>query len=282
MANSAAVLLHDYELFSRMCFRYLHGRELGNDPYLRYVCRRLEKARNNGARSVINLPPRHLKTLLGTVFLAAWLLAWDPAEKIIIVAYSEQLATAIAYDLRRILQSPWFRRYFQVRIADDRSRVADFATTAGGGVLAVSIDGSVTGRGATIIIFDDPLKIADAGNLAQIAKVNRLFDSEIMTRLDNPKTGRIVINAHRLHPDDLSGHVLQSGDDWDHVVLPFIAPKDQDYDLGDGQVWHRKKANCCEPKRSQRHTFITSRLPSSTRISKCSINSAKENLTRSA
>jgi hypothetical protein len=113
MTNNAAVLLGSFELFARMCFRYLHnGRELGNERYLSYVCRQLEKARNNGARIVINLPPRHLKTLLGTVFLAAWLLAWNPAEKIIIVAYSEQLATAIAYELRRILQSPWFRRYF--------------------------------------------------------------------------------------------------------------------------------------------------------------------------
>ena len=244
MTNNGTVLLNSFELFARMCFRFLHnGRELGSDPYLRYLCRQLEKARNNGARIVINLPPRHLKTLLGTVFLAAWLLAWNPAEKIMIVAYSEQLATAIAYDLRRILRSPWFMRYFQVQIAEDRSRVADFATTAGGGIFAVSIDGSVTGRGATIIIFDDPMKIAEAGNLAQIEKVNRLFDTEIMTRLDNPKTGQIVINAHRLHPEDLSGHVLESGDDWDHVVLPFVAPKDQDYDLGEGQVWPRKKGD---------------------------------------
>jgi len=242
MTGSAAVLLGSFEVFSRMCFRYLHnGRELGSDPYLSYVCRQLTKARNPGARIVMNMPPRHLKTLLGTVFLAAWLLAWNPAEKIIIVAYSEQLATDVAYALRRILQSPWYKRYFPVRIAADRTRVTDFATTAGGGVFAVSVDGSVTGRGATIIIFDDPLKIADAGNLAQIEKVNRLFETEITTRLDDPKTGRIVINAHRLHPQDLSGHVLQGGDDWHHIALPFIAPKDQHYDLGDGQMWSRKK-----------------------------------------
>ena len=76
MTNNGTVLLNSFELFARMCFRFLHnGRELGSDPYLRYLCRQLEKARNNGARIVINLPPRHLKTLLGTVFLAAWLLA---------------------------------------------------------------------------------------------------------------------------------------------------------------------------------------------------------------
>ena len=162
------------------------------------------------------------------------------------MAYSEQLANEIAYLLRNILQSGWYTRYFATRLAEDRTRVTDFATTAGGRVYAVSVEGSVTGRGATIIIFDDPLKIADAGNLAQIEKVIRLFDTEVFSRLDEPKSGRVVINAHRVHERDLSGHLLDSGG-WDSIALPFIAPKDQDYELGDGQVWHRKKGELLRP-----------------------------------
>ena len=246
--NSAMVLLYSFESFARMCFRDLHnGRELGSESYLSYVCRQLETAKGDGARIVLNMPPRHLKTLLGSVFLAAWLLAWNPAEKILIVTYSEQLAIYIAYLVRKILQSAWFRRYFAARLAGDRTRVFDFTTTAGGGVYATSVEGSVTGRGATVIIFDDPLKIADAGNLKQIAKVNRLFDTEIMSRLDEPRAGKVIINAHRVHPQDLSGHVLQNGGDWNHIALPFIATKDEDYDLGNGRVWHRKNGELLRP-----------------------------------
>jgi hypothetical protein len=85
--------------------------------------------------------------------------------------------------------------------------VNDFATVQGGGVYAASVGGALSGRGGDIIIFDDPLNIDDANNLDQIERVNRRFDSLVMSRLDNPKTGKAVIIAHRLHPDDLSGHV---------------------------------------------------------------------------
>jgi predicted phage terminase large subunit-like protein len=247
MLDGAKLLLGNFESFARMAFRDENGgQKLGDEPYIAYVCRQLARVKNDGARYVVNMPPRHLKTCLGAVYLAAWLLARKPAEKIIIVTYSEPLAGDSAYRLRAILQSPWYKKFFpRTRLAEDRTRVADFATTAGGGVYAVSTEGSITGRGASVIIFDDPLNIIDAGNLDQIAKVNQRFGPVIMSRLNNPKTGRVVIIAHRLHPFDLSGHVLGSGG-WDHIALPFMAPRDQDYDLGT-RIWHRKKGELLRP-----------------------------------
>ena len=82
MKNAIALLLYNFEAFARMAFRYLHdGLELGNDPYLTLLCTRLARVKDIGARIVVNLPPRHLKTLLGAVILAAWLLAWNPPRK---------------------------------------------------------------------------------------------------------------------------------------------------------------------------------------------------------
>ncbi len=255
--QNAALLLRNFEAFARMAFRYLHdGQELGNEPYLTFVCRRLAKAKEPGARIVLNMPPRHLKTLLGSVFLAAWLLASSPAEKIMIITYSEALAVNIAYLLRKILQSAWYCRYFRTRLSDDRTRVADFTTTAGGGVYAVSAEGSITGRGASVIIFDDPLNIDDASNLKQIEKINQRFDTFIRWRLDDPSRGRILIIAHRLHSNDLSGHVLKSGD-WDtsrcrswrrniKVMISGIA-----YGAG-------TKVNCCDLTRLGRRILISS------------------------
>ena len=246
MNDRAELLLGNFESFVRMAFRGENdGEELGNEPYITYACRWLAETTNDGARFVLNMPPRHLKTFLGSVSLSAWLLARNPAEKIIIVTYSEQLARDIAYRVRKIMQSSWYKKFFSTRLADDRTRVADFATTAGGGVYAVSAEGSIIGRGATMIIFDDPLNMDDAGNLEQIEKVNQRFDTAIMSRLNNPRTGRVVIIAHRLHQSDLSGHVSQGGC-WQYLALPFIAPRDQDYHLGD-RMWHRKKGDLLRP-----------------------------------
>ena len=121
----------------------------------------------------------------------------------------------------------------------------DFATDQGGGVYAASAGGSLTGRGGDIIIFDDPLNIDDANNLDQIERVNRRFDSLIMSRLNNPKSGRVVIIAHRLNQEDLSGHVLKQRG-WRHICLPMIAPKKRSFQVG-GRTWRRKKGELLRP-----------------------------------
>jgi hypothetical protein len=143
------------------------------------------------------------------------------------------------------LHLPWFKTVFATRLAEDRAKVNDFATTQGGGVYAASAGGALTGRGGDMIIFDDPLNIDDANNLEQIERVNERFDSLIMSRLDNPKTGKVVIIAHRLHVEDLSGHVLkQSG--WRHVCLPMIAPRKKSFKL-EKYTWVRKRGCLLRP-----------------------------------
>jgi predicted phage terminase large subunit-like protein len=246
MNEDAKSPLRKFEPFVRMVFRHENdGRELGDEPYIPFICAGVEKAREEGARSVINMPPRHLKTSICTVSLSAWLLGLNPSEKIQIFTYSSQLAVDIGYRIRAVLQSTWFKRHFQTRLTSDRASVTDFATTAGGGVYAASASGSFIGRGATLIIFDDPLDMDDAGNLEKRERINQRFDSAIMSRLNDPKSGRVVINGHRLHEDDLSGHVLAMGG-WDHLALPFEAPRDQVYSFG-GRSLHRKKGELLRP-----------------------------------
>ncbi len=142
------------------------------------------------------------------------------------------------------MRSKWFAHlYPHSNLTSDRASVTDFATTAGGGVYLASVDGSFIGRGATVIIFDDPLDMDDADNAEKRDKVNRKFHTAILSRLNNAKEGRVIINAHRLHEDDLSGHVLKDGG-WDHLVLPFQAPRDQAYNIK-GEYGTAKKGSCC-------------------------------------
>ena len=191
------------------------------------------------------LPPRHLKTQLGSVCLAAWILAHKPNTKIMVVAYSEELAEQIARSIRSILQADWFKKIFDTRIAKGHAKAKNFATTAGGALYAASIDGSITGFGADVIIVDDPHNITDAGHPEQLERTIERFDTIIMSRLNNRKKGRVIVIAHRIHDMDLSAHLLAGGG-WTHVVLPLIATRDQTYDTAYGP-WHRRKGTLLQP-----------------------------------
>jgi len=90
-------------------------------------------------------------------------------------------------------------------------KAGDFETTRGGAVYAVSSGGALAGRGADLIIFDDPLDLKDANNVVEIQRGIERFDNLIMSRLNNPEEGRVVIIAHRLNENDLSAHVRNEG-----------------------------------------------------------------------
>jgi len=143
------------------------------------------------------------------------------------------------------MQSAWYEAAFKTRLADDRTKVTDFATKQGGRVKAASIDGSITGHGADLLIFDDPIDIDDANNLEHIQRVNERFDSKVMSRLNNAKKSRAVVIAHRLNENDLSGHLKAAGG-WESISLPMIAKRSKTYDVGYGE-WHRQKGSLLRP-----------------------------------
>jgi len=223
------------------------GRRLGNDKYLKLLAQKLTRiATGETKRLVITMPPRHGKTFMGSICLSAWILGHDGSAKILLLSYGQDLADKIAYAIRAILQSDWFKQAFQTRLAKNRTKVMDFLTTDGGGVRPLSIEGGVTGVGADYIIIDDPVEIKDCDNAKRLERINDLFDNEIQTRLDNPKKGCSVIIAHRISENDLPGHVLQKGG-WQQLKLPLIATRRHKYDLGDGEVWERKKGELLRP-----------------------------------
>src|SRR5215213_6937488 len=242
MTRAEELIASDFESFVRKVFSTLNsGQTLGKQNYVRHICRAvapLQKGEIN--RLVVNLPPRHLKTVIVSISLSAWHLAQHPSDNIIVVAYSDKLAGDIAYHIRRVLCSGWFQKIFATRIAPDRGSVNDFGTIQGGGVYAVSIAGSITGRGANLIIFDDPLNIKDADNDAIREALNARFDDVVLSRLNNPANDKFVLVGHRLHEDDLSAMLLARG--YRHLCLPFIAPEDAVY--GD---WGRPKGSVLRP-----------------------------------
>jgi predicted phage terminase large subunit-like protein len=241
-----ALLRENFFSFARKAVLELEGTKLGHDPYLRYLARELDLfAGEETHRLIINLPPGHLKTLLASVSLAAWLLAHDPSLKIIIITHAEHLSKTIARNIRTILQADWFNELFATRIRKGHAEVTDFGTTSGGGVFVSSFHGRITGRRAHVIIVDDPHDIDD--ELEQIESTIESFNNVLLSRLNDRKTGRVLVVAHRVHERDLSAYLLQKKKKkWKHVVLPLVATEDQTYETASG-IWRRRKGELLRP-----------------------------------
>ncbi len=236
----SVILRSDFYSFVRRAFRAINEREKLKDPYIPYLCYRLAKIGYGESRRVIcNLPPRHLKTFISCC-LAAWIMGRNPRARIMVVSYGEELAKMITRQIRDIIGMDWYKEAFpRTRLARDHTSVTNFGTTKLGEVRAFSIEGGITGFGSDYIIVDDPLEIQDADNFQQIDRVNALFDSKVRTRLNDPETGCILVIAHRLNEEDLCGHIMKE-DDWDHVVLPFMAERNESFVFGD-ERWSRKR-----------------------------------------
>jgi len=245
-ARLKSLISNDFLSFARKAIREASGEKIGDDKYLEYLATKLTAFdAGENPRLLINLPPRHLKTQLSSVALAAWTFAHDPSAKIMVVTCSEELAKTIAGNIRSILQADWFKETFATRLKKNHGAVRDFGTTAGGRLYAAPIGGSITGLGADLIIVDDPHEQKDAANPRKLARTIELFNSVVISRLNSQKRGKIIVIAHRVREDDLSGCLIRQRK-WHHVVLPMIAITDELYKTQSGN-WRRSKGELLRP-----------------------------------
>lgn len=216
-------------------------------------------ARGDVTRLIINLPPRMLKSTLVSVAWPAWLLAHRPQERIMVASYAQSLAIRHSTDCRTVLTAPWYQRAFPAtHIAYDQNEKDKFTTTARGYRMAVSVGGAALGEGGNFLIVDDPLNPLQAGHPTQREAVNAWFDHTFSTRLDDKHKGVIVVVMQRLHPQDLSGYLLQKGG-WQHLCLPSIAPERSVIRLGNyehmreaGEALHAERESLALLERTKR------------------------------
>jgi predicted phage terminase large subunit-like protein len=227
-----AVLRSDLGYFAERCFCELNPQAaFAMNWHIEVIAAKLAAVREGKIRRlIINLPPRHLKSLLASIAFPAWCLGHDPSAQILSVSYGQDLADKLARDCRSIMTSPWYRRIFPTRLAAHRQAVQEFITTAQGYRLATSNGGVLTGRGADIILIDDPLKPEEALSEAQRQAANEWFDHTLYSRLNDKRHGAIVIIMQRLHEDDLVGHVLGQ-EPWEVVCFPAIAEADEIHEI---------------------------------------------------
>jgi predicted phage terminase large subunit-like protein len=222
----SAILRTDFCAFAQKCFSHLNpGARLDRNWHHEAIGFQLGRVdRGEVTRLIINAPPRSLKSLIGSVAFPAWVIGKRPTTRFICASYSQDLANKHASDFRKIVQSDWYRQVFRTT-APVKETEAEYQTAAGGFRLATSVGGTLTGRGADIIVIDDALSASEAFSEASRERVNEWFGGTLLSRLDDKRTGGIVVIAQRLHQQDLCGFLLEQGG-WKHLNLPAIAPAD--------------------------------------------------------
>lgn len=228
--NDYRVLLRrDLYAFTERCFYELNPTTtFSPNWHIEMVASALEACRSGEiTRLIINQPPRSLKSHCVSVAFVAFLLGHDPASRIICASYGQELANKHAMDCRAILASGWYQAIFpHTRLSPERQAVQEFMTTKQGFRLSTSIGGVLTGRGADIIVIDDPLKPDEALSDTQRKAVNDWFDHTLYSRLNDKRNGCIILVMQRLHEDDLVGHVL-GVEPWNVIRFPAIAEEDE-------------------------------------------------------
>jgi predicted phage terminase large subunit-like protein len=224
--------------------------------HLNLICDRLEQVRRGEIRRlIINLPPRGLKSMLVSVAFPAFLLGHDPSTRIIVASYGAELAGTFGANTRTVMQRRWYRDLFPgTRLLGAAPAVGGFSTTGQGGRLAVSAGGPITGRGAGLIIIDDPLKASDAASDVARGWINTWFDQNVVQRLDDKRTGAIIVVMQRLHDEDLTGYLLEKGG-WEHLRLPAIAEEEEQFQLSNGEIVGRKAGEALHPAREPLETL---------------------------
>jgi predicted phage terminase large subunit-like protein len=186
------------------------------------ICEHLEAVTRGEIRNlVINIPPRHMKSLLVSVFWPTWEWTTHPERRWLFSSYAAGLSIRDSLKSRRIIESPWYQRNWGhvYRLTTDQNVKARYDNTATGYRIATSVGGSATGEGGDRIICDDPHNVDEAESETIRHSTLDWWDGTMSTRGNDPATVARVIVMQRVHESDLSGHVLEQGG-YEHLALP--------------------------------------------------------------
>jgi predicted phage terminase large subunit-like protein len=212
------------------------------------ICSRLEKfmedvAEKKSPRLMLFMPPRHGKSQLSSKTYASWVLGHYPQWEFMNCSYSGSLAMQFSRNVRSIMRDPSYHSLFDTQLDPDSQSVEHWMTTEGGGLTAAGVGGAITGKGAHIMIIDDPVKNReDAESETSRQSCWDWYTSTAYTRL--APGGGVLVILTRWHDDDLAGRLLsaekEGGDSWQVVEYPAIAEEDEPY---------RKKGEALHPDR---------------------------------
>ena len=183
-------------------------------------------------RLIINMPPRHTKSEFASYLLPAWFLGKFPHKKVIQASHTAELAVGFGRKVRNLVDSDVYHDIFpELSLQSDSKAAGRWNTSKGGDYFAIGVGGAVTGKGADVLIIDDPHSEQEA---AMAASNPEVYDKVIEWYTSGPRQrlqpgGAIVIVMTRWSQRDLTGQVLKaaaqrSGEDWEVIEFPAILP----------------------------------------------------------
>lgn len=212
------------------------------------ICNRLEQfsrdvAEKKSPRLMLFMPPRHGKSTLASISFPAWHLGRHPDHEFISCSYSGSLAMGFSRKVRQLLREPTYKTAFKTRLDPDSQSAEAWLTTDGGGFVAAGVGGGITGKGAHILVIDDPVKNReDAESQNNRESTWDWYTSTAYTRL--APGGGVLVILTRWHDDDLAGkllaHAEKGGDAWEVVKYPAIAEEDEQFRKA-GEALHRER-----------------------------------------
>lgn len=228
-----------------MCYAALHYPTFDLNWHLFDIARYLEKVDAGSiTRLTVAAPLRHGKSWLCSQLFLAWFLSRHPELTVMVITYSADLAAEFGREVRNLLMSPLNQLVFpECRLAPDSTAADRFHTTAGGGLQALGLEGSIYGRGADLIVIDDSLR--DPRDVRREEHRRNLRDRFKVIFTRQSPTCRLVIAAARSHALDLTGWLLREHSEERWVSLSYAALAIED------ERW-RKKGEPLWPSRYSR------------------------------
>ena len=181
-------------------------------------------------RLIINMPPRHTKSEFASFLLPAWMIGRNPKLKIIQTTHTTELAVRFGRKAKHLIDSPDYKRFFKTTLREDSQAAGRWETDQGGEYFAAGVGSAITGRGADLLIIDDPHSEQDAMNPEALERAYEWYTSGPRQRLQ--PGGKIVVVMTRWSLKDLTGSLIgaQKGiksDQWEVIEFPAILPDEQ-------------------------------------------------------
>ena len=181
-------------------------------------------------RLIINMPPRHTKSEFASFLLPAWMIGRQPKLKIIQTTHTAELAIRFGRKAKTLIDSEEYRKIFQTRLREDSQAAGRWETDQGGEYFAAGVGGAITGRGADLLIIDDPHSEQDALNPEALERAYEWYTSGPRQRLQ--PGGKIVVVMTRWSIKDLTSSLIKAqatdkSDQWELIEFPAILPDNQ-------------------------------------------------------
>jgi predicted phage terminase large subunit-like protein len=222
------------------CYSIAQWPQFERAPHHELIISKLEAVeRGEIKRLMISMPPRNGKSFITSSIFPAWVLGRHPQHHIIFATYGQELSDDFGRRVRNFIADPVHQAIFpNCRLSEDSTAAHRFNIKAGGAYFAVGRGGPITGRGADLLLIDDPIKDREEANSGTIRRaLHEWYESVAYTRL--MPGGAIIIIQTRWHEDDLAGWLLRehTSENWDVLRLPAIAERDEGFRKEGEALW---------------------------------------------